>query len=95
MVARCFATRQWWKIAATECELVTSRNVLQELSRGKPDQALRRLSLLDGLLVLEPDDPETETAAAYVRHKLMPADPLGDAMHLAMASHHRCDLLVT
>jgi hypothetical protein len=25
----------------------------------------------------------------------MPANPLGDALHLAMASYHRCDFLVT
>jgi hypothetical protein len=25
----------------------------------------------------------------------MPADPAGDALHLAMASHHKCDFLVT
>jgi hypothetical protein len=25
----------------------------------------------------------------------MPADPLGDALHLALASYHRCDFLVT
>ena len=25
----------------------------------------------------------------------MPADPAGDAMHLALASYHKCDFLVT
>lgn len=25
----------------------------------------------------------------------MPADPVGDALHLALASHHRCEILVT
>lgn len=25
----------------------------------------------------------------------MPADPAGDALHLALASYHRCDFLVT
>ena len=28
-------------------------------------------------------------------HKVMPADPFGDALHLALASYHRCDFLVT
>jgi hypothetical protein len=32
---------------------------------------------------------------AYVRHQLMPSDPSGDALHLAIASFHRCDFLVT
>lgn len=34
VMIRCFSTRRWWKIAAAECDLVTSRAVLQELSRG-------------------------------------------------------------
>jgi hypothetical protein len=32
---------------------------------------------------------------AYVRHRVMPADPAGDALHLALASYHKCDFLVT
>jgi hypothetical protein len=32
---------------------------------------------------------------AYVQHKLMPSDPGGDAIHLALASYHKCDFLVT
>lgn len=31
----------------------------------------------------------------YLRHKLMPADLLGDADQLALASIHGCDILVT
>lgn len=36
-----------------------------------------------------------EIVAAYLRHKLMPADPAGDALHLALASLHKCDFLLT
>jgi len=32
---------------------------------------------------------------AYVRHKVMPEDPTGDALHLAFASFHAGDFLVT
>ena len=28
-------------------------------------------------------------------YDFMPADPFGDALHLAIASYHRCDFLVT
>ncbi len=31
----------------------------------------------------------------YIRHSLMPADPTGDALHLALASYHECDFLLT
>ena len=32
---------------------------------------------------------------AYVGRQLIPAAPFGDALHLALASYHRCDFLVT
>jgi hypothetical protein len=41
------------------------------------------------------DEAIDEIAEAYIRHQLMPADPVGDALHLAMASFHRCDFLPT
>ncbi len=36
-----------------------------------------------------------EIVEAYIRHKVMPNDPVGDAMHLALASFHKCDFLLT
>ena len=43
----------------------------------------------------EPDTSVVEIVEAYIHHKVMPADPAGDALHLALASYHRCDFLVT
>ena len=31
----------------------------------------------------------------YIRHKVMPDNPLGDALHLALASFHKYDFLLT
>jgi 4-amino-4-deoxy-L-arabinose transferase-like glycosyltransferase len=36
-----------------------------------------------------------EIASTYIAHSVMPADPAGDALHLALASYHKCDFLVT
>ncbi len=36
-----------------------------------------------------------EIVEVYIARRVMPADPLGDALHLALASFHRCDYLVT
>jgi predicted nucleic acid-binding protein len=35
------------------------------------------------------------TAEIYVRRKLMPARPIADALHLALASHHGCEVVAT
>ena len=36
-----------------------------------------------------------EAVDAYIANHVMPNDPGGDAFHLAVASFHRCDFLVT
>ena len=45
--------------------------------------------------MLLPDEEVDRTVAEYLRHRLMPRDPQGYAMHLALASHYGCDFLVT
>jgi predicted nucleic acid-binding protein len=95
MVIQRAATRRWWRIAARSCDLIISEAVLQELSRGRPEQSVHRLALVQGLPVLKADDSAQATADVYIQHKLMPAVPEGDALHLALASHHGCDVLVT
>lgn len=34
-------------------------------------------------------------ADTYIAHKAMPADPRGDALHLALASVAKCDILLS
>jgi predicted nucleic acid-binding protein len=94
-VERRATTRRWWQSAVRTSELLISDAMLQELSDGTSDQVVRRLALVQALEVLPSDDDITRTTAAYMRHRLMPQDPQGDALHLALASHHRCDALVT
>lgn len=36
-----------------------------------------------------------EIIEAYITRQVMPKDPGGDALHLALASYHRCDYLLT
>jgi predicted nucleic acid-binding protein len=95
MLKRHASTRTWWEAALHSSQLVTSEVVLQELANGRSEQAQLRLGLVKGLRVLKSGTAELTTALTYVRHKVMPGNPLADALHLAIASHHRCDVLVT
>jgi len=56
---------------------------------------LDRLELIKDLPLLPVDEGVVEIVQAYIRHRLMPGDPGGDALHLALASYHKCDFLVT
>ena len=95
IVARREWTRRWWTDAAQRYELVTSAPVLDELAAGKPEHATERLDLVRSLPLLAVDLAVSEIVETYIRHRVMPVDPAGDALHLALASYHRCDFLVT
>jgi predicted nucleic acid-binding protein len=95
IVVRREWTRRWWSIAAGTYELVTSSAVLEELAGGNPEQVANRLALVRDLVLLPIEPAISEIAETYIQHRVMPADPGGDALHLALASHHKCDFLVT
>jgi predicted nucleic acid-binding protein len=95
MQARREWTRTWWSRAQIDYELFTSEAVLDELRRGEYEKKRDCLGLLDQLPVLAITSATADIVAAYLRHKLMPADPAGDALHLALASQYKCDFLLT
>lgn len=95
MVARRDWTRRWFDVAVTSDRIVSSVAVLDELRRGDFPGRDDCLAMLEMIEMLELDDPVFEIVEAYLANKLMPSDPFGDALHLALASYHRCDFLVT
>lgn len=88
-------TRRWWMLAQGRYELVTSDAVLDELRDGDYPSREEALELVRDLPRLALTPVVAEIVDAYVVHRLMPADPAGDALHLALASHHKCEFLVT
>lgn len=95
MVARRQWTRTWWDGTAEHYERLASVAVLEELGEGEYASREECLALLAGVPLLAIGPEVVEIAAAYVRHRLMPNDPGGDALHLAVASYHQCEFLVT
>ena len=51
--------------------------------------------MLDDLTFLLIEEEIATIVKTYIQHKLMPNDASGDALHLAMASYHKCDILLT
>jgi hypothetical protein len=94
-VARRDWTRHWWAVARERYSLVTSDPVLDELRKGDYPSQEAAVALIQELPRLEMAPPIAEIVEAYVRHRLMPEDPAGDALHLAVASYHKCEFLVT
>ena len=90
-------TRKWWDDHRQKYQLYTSYAVLQELESPAYPSAKREksLRLIHDLPVLSQTARIGEIIRAYQRHKLMPQSPTGDALHLALASVHGCDFLLT
>lgn len=96
MAARQNWSRRWLEAAlAGPDELVSSLAVQAELEAGAYPNQAEMLALLARLPLLELNEAVAEVVDAYIAHQVMPKDPAGDALHLAAASFHRCDFLVT
>ena len=69
--------------------------VLDELSDGDYPTRQDALALVAEIPALPIVREIEEIVRTYIDHLLMPANPAGDALHLAMASYHKCDFLLT
>jgi len=87
-------TRDWWDERA-RFELFVSDAVLQEASRGDPEAAARRLESIDGLPVLSPVPEALTLARAILDAAAMPERAALDALHVALATVHGMDFLLT
>ncbi len=95
MVVRREWTREWWDLAQRRYDLVTSPAVVDELERGDYTSRKACLELIEGLPLLAIEPAVMDIVETYIARQVMPADPAGDALHLALASFHRCEFLVT
>ncbi len=95
VVARRQWTREWWDKYRHLYDLVSSQAVLNELHAGDYPKKQKCIALLNDIDFI-PIVPEITTIVqTYIRHKIMPNDAGGDALHLAIASFDKCDILLT
>ena len=88
-------TRQWWEEYADQFILTSSIAVATELRRARSKGTQERLKLLEGVELFASTSEIQQIAQAYIDKLIMPQDPLGDALHLAIASFHKIDALLT
>ena len=88
-------TREWWDVRRSDFELHMSQLVLDEASGGDPTAARRRLDLLEGIPRVPITEQAIRLAEDLVRSGLMPSKAAGDALHVAVATAHQMDVLLT
>ena len=95
MLARRAWTREWWDERRSHYEILTSDAVIDELERGDHPVKEEALALVENVELLAITPEIGGIVEAYIEHQVMPDDPVGDPLHLALASHHKCDFLLT
>ncbi len=93
--ARQQITHAWWNAARENYDLCISQIVLEEAASGDAEAARMRLLFLDDLPLLDLTEAVNDVAKAIVASGLLPREATRDAIHIAVASVHGVDFLVT
>ncbi len=76
--------------------LSTSRKLfLDEAAQGDPEMALKRLEVLQNLSVLELTEAVQNLGLQFLKRGSLPSKASDDAIHIAAATIHRLDYLLT
>jgi hypothetical protein len=68
---------------------------LEEAGDGDPEAAAKRLAAIDDFPLLDIDEEVQNVYQTYLEHLPIPPNALRDATHLAVASAHGMDYVVT
>jgi len=93
-VAHQAVTRRWWR-RRKRFDLYCSQVVVREAGEGDAQAAQRRLAALKGLPSLQTTDAVKGLAAALVTAAALPKKATEDALHIALATVHGMDYLLT
>jgi predicted nucleic acid-binding protein len=88
-------TRVWWERRRKRFELYCSQLVIREAAAGDTRAARRRLEVLEPLPLLEITDAAGQLARDLVTEAPIPKRALEDALHIALATVHGMDYLLT
>ncbi|MBI5634674.1 MAG: type II toxin-antitoxin system VapC family toxin [Nitrospirae bacterium] len=89
------ATSSWWETQRLRFDLYTSELVVEEAEQGDYNAASRRLAVLEQLPHLAITDEVIDLASALIEDGALPHAATGDAIHVALATYHGIDYLLT
>lgn len=93
--ARQQLTCDWWSLWRSGHTLFTSQIPLDEAAQGEPEMAARRLEAMASLELLELNDAAESLTRRLLDERLLPAAADRDAAHIAVASVHGMDILLS
>jgi predicted nucleic acid-binding protein len=88
-------TQEWWAKRRTEFKLFISQLVVQEASMGDAAMAQKRLEGLQAIPLLDVNEDAEKLAQRLIVDGLLPKKAAVDALHIAVATVHGMDYLLT
>ena len=93
--ARQQLTKDWWDLKRAKHELFTSQVVLDEITDGEAAMAQQRLDVMAQIKLLDLTDEANALTKDILASGLLPADADRDAAHIALATVHEMDILLS
>jgi len=93
--ARQQMTSEWWDVRRAEFDLHVSQVVVDEAAGGDPEAAELRLHLLVGVPRVAITEEVEALAASLLHTHALPEKAAEDALHIALATVHGMDFLLT
>jgi hypothetical protein len=88
-------TRDWWDIALPKFDVFISQFVINEISEGDPEASKARLKATSLFSILQMNAEIADLANRYFKAIHIPDKARTDAYHLAMATWHGVDYMVS
>jgi len=95
LAANIEVTKEWWELRRSAFTLYVSQVVLDEVARGDAEIALKRLEILYGVPLVDLNQAVRSLAAQFLARSNLPSKASDDAVHIAAATVHGLDYLLT
>jgi hypothetical protein len=89
------ATRDWWAHRRPVFDCYVSQVVIDEVSLGDATEVEKRLAVIAELSMLEVTEDAESLTQAILSRGVLPPRAVRDAAHIAVASVHQVDYLLT
>lgn len=95
LMANLEITRRWWDTRRSQFTLYISQVVLDEAAQGDAEMVFKRLEILQNFPVLELTEAVQALGAQFLIRSNLPPKASDDAIHIAAATVHGLDYLLT
>ena len=95
VAANIEVTREWWDTRHSAFQLYSSQAVVKETSQGDTEIASRRLEIIRNIALLDLNQSVLDLAEQFLERSSLPAKADVDAVHIAAATVHGMDYLLT